>query len=78
MIDKYLRRSKELDDHVVHLLFSANRWEQSQKMKSDLSSGVTLIVDRYAYSGVAFTSSKKVICCACSVCMALWCLNVGD
>ena len=27
MIDSYLRSDSELDDHVIHLLFSANRWE---------------------------------------------------
>lgn len=27
-IDAYLTNSKDLDDHVIHLLFSANRWEQ--------------------------------------------------
>ena len=27
MIDAYLRSTSELDDHAIHLLFSANRWE---------------------------------------------------
>jgi len=27
MIDEYLRSKSELDDHAIHLLFSANRWE---------------------------------------------------
>jgi dTMP kinase len=27
MIDGYLRSQVEMDDHVIHLLFSANRWE---------------------------------------------------
>lgn len=27
MIDSYLRSESDLDDHVIHLLFSANRWE---------------------------------------------------
>ncbi len=27
-IDGYLRGQRELDDHVIHLLFSANRWEK--------------------------------------------------
>ena len=30
------------------------------KIKEDLLSGTTLVVDRYAYSGVAFTASKPV------------------
>ena len=27
MIDAYLRSESEIDDHAIHLLFSANRWE---------------------------------------------------
>jgi hypothetical protein len=27
-IDAYLRNAADLDDHAVHLLFSANRWEK--------------------------------------------------
>lgn len=27
MIDAYLRGETETEDHVIHLLFSANRWE---------------------------------------------------
>ena len=27
MIDAYLRSESDIDDHAIHLLFSANRWE---------------------------------------------------
>ena len=27
MIDAYLKSDMEMDDHAIHLLFSANRWE---------------------------------------------------
>ena len=27
MIDAYLKSQSAMDDHVIHLLFSANRWE---------------------------------------------------
>jgi dTMP kinase len=27
MIDAYLKGQTEIEDHVIHLLFSANRWE---------------------------------------------------
>lgn len=27
MIDAYLQSRAEMDDHAIHLLFSANRWE---------------------------------------------------
>lgn len=59
MIDGYLSNKCEIEDHSVHLLFSANRWEMVPKIKSKLEAGITLIVDRYAYSGVAFTAAKE-------------------
>lgn len=27
MIDGYLKSEVEMEDHVIHLIFSANRWE---------------------------------------------------
>lgn len=59
ILNNYLKGSEEIEDHAVHLLFSANRWEQVPKMLRLLNSGVNLIVDRYAYSGVAFSYAKK-------------------
>ncbi|EPS62817.1 thymidylate kinase-like protein, partial [Genlisea aurea] len=58
MISSYLSNKSDLDDHAIHLLFSANRWEKRPSMESKLRSGTTLIVDRYSYSGVAFSSAK--------------------
>lgn len=58
MIDGYLTRKTEVEDHAVHLLFSANRWEQLDTITDLLNQGTSLIVDRYAFSGVAFTASK--------------------
>jgi len=60
LIDSYLRSGKDLDDRAVHLLFSANRWESVKDIEDKLSNGVSIICDRYAYSGVAFTSAKTV------------------
>ncbi|KAM4772665.1 thymidylate kinase [Rhinophrynus dorsalis] len=59
LVGSYLEKKSNLEDHAVHLLFSANRWEQVPLIKEKLRSGVTLVVDRYAFSGVAFTSSKE-------------------
>ncbi|TRM60851.1 thymidylate kinase-domain-containing protein [Schizophyllum amplum] len=58
MIDAYLRSSIELDDHVVHLLYSANRWELATRILDLLASGTTVVCDRYAFSGIAFSASK--------------------
>ncbi|NWX44182.1 KTHY kinase, partial [Steatornis caripensis] len=59
LISSYLVKEKNLEDHTVHLLFSANRWEHVTLMKEKLHQGITLVVDRYAFSGVAFTSAKE-------------------
>ncbi|XP_067085958.1 thymidylate kinase [Osmerus mordax] len=58
LINAYLENKSNLEDHTVHLLFSANRWEQVHLMKEKLAQGISLVVDRYAFSGVAFTSAK--------------------
>ncbi|KAG0174649.1 hypothetical protein DFQ28_005243 [Apophysomyces sp. BC1034] len=58
MIDSYLKQSSNMNDQAIHLLFSANRWEAVDTMASLLQSGKSLVVDRYAYSGVAFSSAK--------------------
>uniref|UniRef100_A0A8D2NY99 Thymidylate kinase n=3 Tax=Zosteropidae TaxID=36297 RepID=A0A8D2NY99_ZOSLA len=58
LISSYLGREKNLEDHTIHLLFSANRWEHVPMMKEKLHQGITVVVDRYAFSGVAFTSAK--------------------
>ncbi|XP_029472301.1 thymidylate kinase isoform X2 [Rhinatrema bivittatum] len=59
LVGSYLEKKTNLEDHTVHLLFSANRWEHVPLIKEKLNNGVTLVVDRYAFSGVAFTSAKE-------------------
>lgn len=59
LINNYLQKREELPDKVIHVLFSANRWELEPKIKTLLYQGTTVVVDRYAYSGVAFSASKK-------------------
>ncbi|CAE7249038.1 tmp1 [Symbiodinium sp. CCMP2592] len=57
-IDLYLRQL-ELSDEAVHRLFSvANRWEMAQAIVEDLRSGTTIVCDRYAFSGVAYSAAK--------------------
>jgi len=61
LIDSYLRSQSDMDDHTIHLLFSANRWEISSRIKSLLDSGTTIVCDRYAFSGIAFSASKALL-----------------
>ena len=70
LIDAYLKRQIEFNDQTIHLLFSANRWECMDSMRAKLLQGCHLIVDRYAYSGVAFSQAKglnQTWCQSCDV-----------
>jgi dTMP kinase len=65
LIDQYLtRKPDELDGdqqlplRSLHLLFSANRWELATKLEQDIRSGVSVVVDRYALSGIAFSAAQ--------------------
>lgn len=58
IIDDYLRHKNHLSDESVHLLFSANRWEEASRIKDTLLKGHHIIIDRYAYSGLAYSHSK--------------------
>eukprot|EP01126_Amoeba_proteus_P030254 TRINITY_DN2997_c0_g1_i1.p1 TRINITY_DN2997_c0_g1~~TRINITY_DN2997_c0_g1_i1.p1 ORF type:complete len:185 (+),score=32.35 TRINITY_DN2997_c0_g1_i1:66-620(+) len=58
LLDSYLRCKSETEDHAIHLIFAANRWEASKTVRKYLEEGTTVVVDRYAYSGVAFTCAK--------------------
>ncbi|KAI0675964.1 thymidylate kinase [Trametes maxima] len=59
MIDSYLRSKSEMDDRAIHLLFSANRWELAPSIIDSLNAGTTVICDRYAFSGIAFSAAKN-------------------
>lgn len=61
LIDKYLTdRSFVLPDQAVHLLFSANRWEVAQSIRELLFAGKHVVLDRYVYSGIAYSAAKGV------------------
>lgn len=59
MINAHLTNSNpNLSVQAIHLLFSANRWELSSQLERLVSDGKIVIVDRYSYSGTAFSSAK--------------------
>ncbi|KAI1458857.1 thymidylate kinase-domain-containing protein [Annulohypoxylon moriforme] len=60
MIDSYLKGETEVEDHVIHLLFSANRWEAVKKIKSELEAGHTIICDRFYHSGIVYSAAKNI------------------
>jgi dTMP kinase len=58
LIQNYLSGKADLSDQAIHLLFSANRWELQASLLSKLNSGITVIADRYVYSGIAYSHAK--------------------
>uniref|UniRef100_A0A8C9LJL1 dTMP kinase n=1 Tax=Piliocolobus tephrosceles TaxID=591936 RepID=A0A8C9LJL1_9PRIM len=71
IISKYLKMESTSSNETIHLLFSANRWESMSEIRNLLIEGTWVVCDRYAYSGVAYSSgalnlSKK------------WCINPDE
>ena len=58
LIQDYLTNGAALKDQTIHLLFSANRWELQNSLLEKLNSGITVIADRYVYSGIAYSHAK--------------------
>ena len=59
LIDRHLRGEETVaDPKALHLLFAANRWELATEIRTQLERGTTLVVDRYAYSGVAYSAAR--------------------
>lgn len=60
MINSYLTNQSTQSDHAIHLIFSANRWEAINSMTAQLKQGITIIVDRYSFSGAVYSAAKKL------------------
>lgn len=60
MLNAYLNGESDFEDHVVHLLFSANRWEMAPQISRWIAEGVTVVVDRYYYSGCVYSAAKAI------------------
>ncbi|RDA84239.1 hypothetical protein CP532_2119 [Ophiocordyceps camponoti-leonardi (nom. inval.)] len=58
LIDSYLRRATDMDDHAIHLLFSANRWEAAKHMRELLAAGTSVVCDRFYHSGIVYSAAK--------------------
>ncbi|KAI9343119.1 thymidylate kinase-like protein [Obelidium mucronatum] len=76
LIDAYLADTREassegLDDRTIHLLFAANRAEAMRSLTKNLLAGKTVVVDRYAFSGVAYTLAKKNMSLSKEWCMSV-------
>ncbi|KAI5780805.1 thymidylate kinase-domain-containing protein [Geopyxis carbonaria] len=58
IINGFLTGTAPTDAHMIHLLFSANRWEAVESLRASLAAGETVVMDRYVYSGIAFSVAK--------------------
>lgn len=58
LIHSFLTNQKDFTQEAIHLLFTLNRWECKEHMERLLRDGTSLIVDRYSYSGVAYSAAK--------------------
>nr|POE72890.1 isoform 2 of thymidylate kinase [Quercus suber] len=59
MLNSYLSGQIQQEDHVIHLLFSANRWERAGMIKDLLNQGTSVVIDRYYYSGCVYSAAKQ-------------------
>ncbi|EAL62422.1 thymidylate kinase [Dictyostelium discoideum AX4] len=60
IINQYLQNATNMDDRALHLLFSSNRWEARDSILELLNNGTNIVVDRYSYSGVAYSAAKGI------------------
>lgn len=58
LINAFLTHQQDFDLETIHLLFTMNRWESKKQMERLLNDGTSLVVDRYSYSGVAYSAAK--------------------
>ncbi|KAL5966274.1 Thymidylate kinase [Taenia solium] len=58
-LSDYLSGKVDINPHAVHLLFTANRWERASDIQTALAEGRCVVLDRYSYSGIAYTASKE-------------------
>ena len=68
MLDQFLKSDHNcISKEMVHLIFSANRWEKQRLIKEALLEGRDVILDRYFLSGLAYSSSEglELEWCAC-------------
>lgn len=43
---------------MIHLLFSANRWEAAGQIRNAIEEGTTVVIDRFHYSGIVYSAAK--------------------
>ena len=57
-IRAFLSGRKKFPIELQHILFAANRWEKYPDIRSHLSNGKILIIDRYTQSNIAYGTAN--------------------
>ena len=57
-IKKFLHQKNRFPKEVQHILLSANRWEKKEEIENILSSGTTIIMNRYYQSNLVYGISS--------------------
>lgn len=60
LINDHLSKGVNLSPQLLHLLFSANRWEYESELRKMLEEGTTVICDRYYHSGIAYSYANGI------------------
>lgn len=60
IIDKFLKEEYNYDPKVMHLLFSANRYEHMEKIQEYLANNYIVILDRWYYSGIVYSIVNNI------------------
>lgn len=58
VIDLYLHRSLELHPTAASLLLASNLWEISARIMHELDEGHVVLMDRYVYSSLAYSTVR--------------------
>jgi dTMP kinase len=57
-ITRFLRNERGYPPQVRQLLYTANRWERAEEIRTWLDDGATVVIDRYIASGVAYGAAQ--------------------
>lgn len=57
LINTALSGALQLPAQALHLLFAANRWEAQPQINQWLKEGFVLVLDRYSFSGIAYSTT---------------------
>ena len=55
IIQKHLKGEEKIEEHALHLLFSADRWNHKDELLHKINHYDFILVDRYVASGTAYS-----------------------